>query len=120
MHCVLTPVLFSLFPQFVNLLPGEATFHRFLVAGILLIGGAAFIPGYRIHRRASLFALIAAGMAMVLTVAWMGERLPELPEFLLSVTGSMLLVTAHLLNRSFCRSCKSCAESNHCSATDLS
>jgi len=118
-HCLLTPFLISLFPGLVPYLPGDAWFHRALAAGILLLGGAAFAPGYRLHRRKSLLALVGIGIALILAVAWSGESLPHPLELPLSVSGSLMLVAAHLLNRSFCRQCRTCSGSAKCHTTDV-
>jgi MerC mercury resistance protein len=118
-HCLLTPVVISLFPSAIPYLPGDAWFHRALAAGIILLGAAAFVPGYRIHRRKPLLALIGAGIAFILTVAWTGESMSRATELTLSISGSLMLVTAHLLNRSFCRQCHSCTDSEPCQTTAL-
>lgn len=119
-HCLLTPLVISVFPSLLPYLPGDAWFHRVLAVGIVLLGAAAFVPGYRIHRRKSLLALIAAGISLILIVAWTGETMDPLLEFSLSLPGSMMLVAAHLLNRSFCRQCHSCNETAACHTTNLS
>jgi len=109
-HCLLTPVVISLFPSIIRYLPGETGFHRLLAVGIVLFGLAGFLPGYLVHRRKSLLALIATGIALILIVAWSGDGLNRVLECTLSVTGSAMLVTAHLLNRSFCRQCRTCRQ----------
>jgi hypothetical protein len=119
-HCLLTPVVISLFPDIIPYLPGDASFHRLLAVGIVLVGFAGFLPGYLIHRRGALLALIAIGMALILVVAWSGEGLNRIVELSLSVTGSLLLVIAHLLNRSFCRDCQSCTDiAKPCATTQI-
>ncbi|RZU40931.1 MerC domain-containing protein [Edaphobacter modestus] len=118
-HCLLTPVVISLFPDIIPYLPGDAWFHRALAIGIVMLGAAAFAPGYRIHRRHSLLALIGAGISLILIVAWAGETLSHSLELILSVTGSAMLVAAHLLNHSFCRQCRSCKDLTRCQATNL-
>jgi hypothetical protein len=117
LHCLVTPVALSLSPSLVSYLPGDAWFHRVLAGGIVLLGAAAFVPGYRIHRQRPLLALIAIGMALILTVAWSGESLSRLAELGLSISGSLMLVTAHLLNRSFCRQCHRCHDEDTCHTT---
>lgn len=119
-HCLLTPIAISVFPNLVSYLPGDAWFHRALAAGIVLLGAAAFVPGYRIHRRKLLLALVATGIALILTVAWTGESMNRETELALSIPGSLMLVTGHLLNRSFCRQCHSCDDSEACNTTGLS
>lgn len=119
LHCLLTPVVLSLSPSFVSYLPGDAWFHRVLAVGIVLLGAAAFVPGYRIHRQRPLLALIAVGMALILSVAWSGASLSRMAELGLSVSGSLMLVTAHLLNRSFCRQCHHCDDEDACHTTGI-
>jgi hypothetical protein len=119
-HCLLTPVIISLFPDILPYLPGDASVHRLLAIGILLFGLVGFVPGFLVHRRKSLLALIGAGMTLILIVAWQGS-LNHVLELTLSVSGSLMLVTAHLLNRSFCRDCRSCADDTQpCATTNLS
>jgi hypothetical protein len=100
----------SFFPAIVPYLPGDASFHRILAVAIVLLGVAGFIPGFLVHRRKSLLLLIASGIVFVLTVAWAGSTLSESLELTLSISGSLFLVTAHLLNRSFCRQCRACSD----------
>jgi hypothetical protein len=119
-HCLLTPVVISLFPDIIPYLPGDASFHRLLVVGIVLFGLVGFVPGYMVHRRKPLLALIGIGMCLILVVAWSGEGLNRALELVLSVGGSLLLVAAHLLNRSFCRECRSCKDDpGNCHTTQV-
>jgi hypothetical protein len=118
-HCLATPLLISLFPGMIPYLPGDAGFHRMLAGGIVLVGALAFIPGYRLHRRRSLLAMIGAGMSLVLVVAWQSGKLDVAHELLLSVPGSLMLIGAHLLNRTFCRQCRQCEQSDSCETTKL-
>jgi MerC mercury resistance protein len=119
-HCLLTPVAISLFPDIIPFLPGDASFHRLLAVAIVLLGFAGFVPGYVVHRRKPLLAFIAAGMGLILAVAWSGAGLNRGLELVLSVGGSLLLVTAHLLNRSFCRQCRLCKEEpDNCRTTKV-
>jgi hypothetical protein len=118
-HCLLTPLAIGIFPSLLPWLPGDASFHRTLACGIVLLGTAAFVPGYRIHRRRSLLALIGFGIALILATAWCGEALPRPAELALSIPGSLMLVAAHLLNRSFCISCTACHSDDACRTTQL-
>jgi MerC mercury resistance protein len=119
-HCLLTPVVISLFPDIIPYLPGDASFHRLLAVGIVLFGFVGFVPGYMVHRRKPLLALIGIGMCLILAVAWSGEDLNRTLELVLSVGGSLLLVAAHLLNRSFCRECRICKDDpGNCHTTQV-
>jgi hypothetical protein len=109
-HCLATPIAIGLFPNIILYLPGDALFHRILASFTILLGAAAFLPGYRLHRRKRLLVLVAAGMSLILAVAWLGSHLSQTMELSMSIPGSMLLITAHLLNRSFCHECTTCAE----------
>jgi hypothetical protein len=60
------------------------------------------------------------GVVLILFVACCGEALAKPVELILNVTGSLLLVAAHLLNRSFCRQCHSCSDSMECHTTQIS
>ncbi len=116
----MTPVVISLFPDIIPYLPGDTSFHRLLAVAIVLIGLAGFIPGYLTHRRKPLLALVATGIALILAVAWTGEGLNRTLELALSVSGSLLLVVAHLVNRSFCRQCRSCSNPTQpCTTTSI-
>ncbi|MDE1176627.1 MAG: MerC domain-containing protein [Edaphobacter sp.] len=118
-HCLLTPLLISAFPALLQWLPGDASFHRALAISILLVSTLAFLPGYRLHRRRSLLALVATGIALVAVVAWRGETLPHRLELAISIPGSLMLIAAHLANRSFCRSCPPCRNAASCGTTHL-
>lgn len=120
LHCLVTPLVISLFPSILPYLPGDASFHRLLAAGIVLLGTAAFIPGYRLHHRKALLALIGAGVSLILIVAWSGEALNRATELCLSLPGSGMLIAAHLLNRSFCKQCLACKSSDTCHSTKVS
>ena len=118
-HCLLTPIAVSSFPSFVRWMPGDRTVHRILACVILLLGAAAFLPGYKVHRQPMVLALVAIGTSIVLTVAWCGETFSLLAEICLSVSGSLALITAHLLNRSFCDSCAVCEQTDRCESTGI-
>ena len=119
-HCLLTPLLISLDPDLLPYLPGDVWFHRALAVGIVVLGAIAFIPGYLIHRRKALLFPIIGGMTLILLVACSGETLSQPVELTLNISGSVLLVAAHLLNRSFCRQCHSCSDSVECHTTLVS
>jgi len=105
-HCLAFPVLFSFAPAIMKLLPGDDATHRCLTVGIGFAGFLAFRPGYRLHRRAWILGLFAAGMTLISGAALLGESvLTSFGEAAITVGGSCLLVAAHWFNRSFCRSC---------------
>jgi hypothetical protein len=113
-HCLLTPLLAGFYPALLRLLPGDAVFHRTLAVVIVVAGTAAFVPGYRIHRQMIPAVLAVLGIASTLAVAWYGDGLTRALELGVSIPGSMLLVAAHLTNRTFCRRCEACKDSPAC------
>lgn len=118
-HCLLTPMLVSIFPGVLSVLPGDSLVHRILACVVVSAGTIAFIPGYRIHRQPLVLMMVAMGTPLILTVAWCERLLPQRIALLLSISGSLILITAHLLNRSFCITCNSCKDTDACQTTEL-
>jgi MerC mercury resistance protein len=105
-HCLAFPLLLSFAPAVMQLLPGDDVTHRCLSVGIGFAGLLAFRPGYRLHRRAWIVVLFAAGMTLISSAALLGGGvLTSFGEAAVTIGGSCLLLTAHWFNRSFCRSC---------------
>jgi hypothetical protein len=80
--------------------------HLVLAIGIALAGGLAFCPGYKVHRKGWILVLFLLGIALISAAAALGEPvLSAYGETGITVFGSLLLITAHWCNRSFCHSC---------------
>ena len=106
-HCLLTPLLLSFSPVFVRLLPGEEAFHRKLAVLVAGSAAVAVFYGFRNHRRRSVLLLMGAGLALIIGTAWWGHLFPNHAlEIAVTLVGSALLITAHRLNHTFCRSCE--------------
>lgn len=105
-HCIAFPFLIALAPAWMRRLPGDDTIHRYLAAGVLLIGCIAFRAGYKIHRRRRVLGLFVAGIGLLLFATLATEHyLTVFSQVGLTICGSILVVAAHLWNRSFCRTC---------------
>jgi hypothetical protein len=105
-HCLTLPVLIAFAPAILRKLPGDDVTHRSLAVAIGLVGVLAFRSGYRMHRRGWLLVLFIAGLALVSVAAAVGGAvLTEYGEAAITVCGGLLIVAAHLVNHSFCRSC---------------
>ena len=114
-HCLAFPILASFAPAFMKALPGDDTTHRFLAVGVGLAGALAFRSGYRFHRRGWVLGLFLLGLALISVPALVGETvLSVFGETAITIGGSCLLITAHWINRSFCRSCvvRGCADTH--------
>jgi hypothetical protein len=105
-HCLVFPLIVSFSPSILRELPGDDVTHRVLAIGIALAGGLAFRSGYKVHRKGWILALFLLGIALISAAAALGEAvLSAYGETGITVCGSLLLITAHWCNRSFCNSC---------------
>lgn len=105
-HCLVLPVLIAFAPVLLKNLPGDDATHRTLAVVIGLVGFLAFRSGYKVHRRRWLLWLFSLGLLLIAVAAALGEAvLTGYGEAAITVVGGILLVTAHLFNHSFCRSC---------------
>ncbi len=111
-HCILTPVVMSLSSVWAHYLPSEEGFHRVLAVMVAGIGCFAVINGYRKHRRSRVLFLMGSGLSLIFAGAYMGDRLlSHIAEIAVTMTGSSLMIGAHLINHTFCRSCEQCEKS---------
>ena len=111
-HCVLTPIVLTLSPTLATLLPGSRTTHQVLIFFVVSSGLLAFVSGYLKHRRRLVLLPMTAGIFLVACGAFGESYLHStLNEALITMAGSILLILAHGLNRSFCHCCVKCSES---------
>jgi len=105
-HCLALPVLIAFAPAILRKLPGDDMTHRTLAVGVGFVGFLAFRSGYKIHRRSWVLAAFVTGLLLISIAAVLGDEvLSGTGEAVITVCGGLLLVTAHVVNRSFCRSC---------------
>ena len=105
-HCLAIPVFIAFAPVILKNLPGDDATHRALAVVIAFVGFLAFRSGYKLHRRRWLLWLFSLGLLLISVAAALGEEiLTGYGEAAITVVGGILLVTAHLFNHSFCRSC---------------
>jgi MerC mercury resistance protein len=105
-HCLLTPVLISSSAIVAHFLPAEERVHRSLAVLVALFGTTALMVGFRRHRRATVLALMMGGLTCIGGSAWFGDKLPSHAyEVAITMVGSGLMIAAHRLNHTFCKSC---------------
>jgi hypothetical protein len=108
-HCVLTPVLLALSPALATMLSGSASVHRVLIFFVVSLGLLAFVSGFKKHRRTVVLLPMCGGIALVgfgaFGDAYLGSAMAET---LVTTAGSILLMLAHAMNRSFCHLCDKC------------
>ena len=106
-HCLVTPVLLSFSAVFAHFLPAEESVHRSLALLVALFGGVALLLGFRRHRRRTVLLLMLCGLGCIAGTAWFGDDLPSHAlEVAITFCGSVLMIAAHRLNHTFCRSCE--------------
>ncbi len=118
-HCLLLPIVAAALPAFGLSWVGEGAVHTALGVAIASIAMLAFVPGYRRHRRGSVPTLAAIGLVLLVLgviaeTAWMHEIMGSVS----TTSGSVMLIAAHGLNRTFCRRCRTCAETPQCDLSD--
>ncbi len=70
------------------------------------VGGFAILNGYNRHRRKRVLFLMASGLFCIFAGAWWGNKLPShLAEVLVTLIGSCLMISSHLINHTFCKHC---------------
>jgi uncharacterized membrane protein YfcA len=110
-HCILTPVVVSLSAVWAHYLPSEERLHRVLAVMVAAIGCFAIVSGYRKHRRRRVLFLMSTGLTFIFAGAYLGDRLPShIAEIVVTLTGSSLMITAHLINHTFCKNCQRCGK----------
>jgi uncharacterized membrane protein YfcA len=109
-HCLLTPIVLSLMSVYAHLLPSEEHIHRVLAVFVAVVGAMSLLLGYKRHRRRSVLVLMAAGLLAIFAGAFYGDRLhSHWAEVLVTLSGSVCLISAHRRNHTFCRSCQDCS-----------
>jgi uncharacterized membrane protein YfcA len=112
-HCILTPVALSLSAVWAHYLPSEERFHRILAVMVVAIGCFAIVNGYRTHHRLRVLFLMSGGLLFIFVGAYLGDRLPShIAEVAATMAGSSLMITAHLINHTFCKNCRRCHETH--------
>lgn len=109
-HCLALPVVVGMLPSLGIAFLADEMVHEILAFALIAFAALAFIPGYMRHRDNRVLSLMAAGLGLILFATW-GEALVDLHgagETIVSVAGSILLISAHLLNHSFCQACAIC------------
>jgi peptidoglycan/LPS O-acetylase OafA/YrhL len=110
-HCIVTPVLISASAVFAHLIPGEEKTHRTLAVGVAALGAIALVKGFRTHGRRRILGLMALGLGFIFGGAFYGDRLPSHGyEVVVTMIGSLLMITAHRMNHTFCSDCGRCSE----------
>lgn len=108
-HCISMPLVFAFAPTLAHLIPGDEIVHRLLAFFVVGAGLPAFVIGFSKHKKWLALAVGLLGMSIVLGALIFGNRFNSHgAEIGVTMLGSLLLTTAHLTNRTFCRRCDRC------------
>ena len=105
LHCLAMPLLLAAFPLLGLAGDGEAL-HDALLLGATVPALLALVPGYLRHREVAAASLGLAGLGMFVLAAFLvAPRWGESAETAIVILGSILLFSAHLRNRRYCKGC---------------
>lgn len=110
LHCLALPVLVGALPSLGLVFLADEMVHEILAFLLIGLAALAFVPGYRRHGDKRVLVLMAIGLGLILFATW-GSAVIDLHgagETIVSVAGSLFLISAHFLNHSFCKSCSVC------------
>ena len=97
-HCIATPVILILFPTIKVAFIGHEQFHQ--IFGVIVVSSvmAAVYPQCHRHGHKDIIAFAMVGVTFILAGIFLGHDLGQPYEHLLTITGSLFLITAHLKN----------------------
>jgi hypothetical protein len=105
-HCLAVPLLVALLPVAAVSLGEGQHFHGLMLWLVIPTSVAGFGMGFRVHRRAGIVLLGAAGIVVLILAAIYGHEVWRTDvEVAVSVVGSLLLGGAHWLNFRAVRRC---------------
>lgn len=100
-HCLLTPFILLGLPA-LSLFKLSESLHEALAIILPAIALVAFVPGFRRHHQIRVLVLGAIGLLLIIGAALFNAQLAPALEALITISGSLLLVRAHVLNRNYC------------------
>lgn len=102
-HCLLTPILMLSLPILARYYLAHPLFHWILAILIFPTGVFAFLQGYMHHQKKSVFFMGIPGLLIITVVPTLfHQNLSQWSEPIIMVIGSLLLVSAHWINRRSC------------------
>lgn len=105
-HCILAPLIVGLLPMSSLAFAEHRGVEAVVIAVSFILGTTSLAIGYRLHRRGSIFILLAVSLgAMLLSRLFVGRT----SEVVLLVTGACGVALCHLVNRKLCASCPDCS-----------
>lgn len=72
-HCAAMPLVIASLPAMGLTFLADASFHKVMAVACSLLAGAAFVPGWRRHRRLLPIGVAAVGLLLITTAAFAVE-----------------------------------------------
>ena len=109
LHCLVTPVIVSLYPSVITAGLQDERIHLVLIAFVIPTSAFSLTMGCRRHRQLPVFSLGAAGIFVLILSALLGHDLGSKSlEVAGTLLGSGLVASSHVLNFKLCRATHSC------------
>lgn len=107
-HCLLSPVLFIIFPVWGETFVTAEKFHQFLLWLVLPVSLLALLLGYFQRRDKVAFLLGLIGLSQLVIAAMLGnEFFSELSEAVIIPLAGLILIAGHIRNYQLCH-CDEC------------
>ena len=100
-HCLCTPFLALAIPLF----KFENEMHMIGFAPLIFLAIMAFRSGYRHHKRVFPLILAVLGFFILTASLWLHEVAMDKTSTLMTISGSLILVVAHIQNIKYCHRC---------------
>ncbi|HEX9998798.1 MAG TPA: MerC domain-containing protein [Abditibacterium sp.] len=118
-HCALMPFIITILPLVgLGFLASEPVEWGLLAASGVL-GTLSLCVGFREHRRRRVFGVLGIALAFLAAGRIFHEHFHDHPlenwGIVFMVLGGLTMMSAHLLNRLLCRSCRVCSHHGCCS-----
>jgi hypothetical protein len=107
-HCLLTSVLFIIFPVLSATLVTVEDFHQFLLWFVLPVSLLGLLLGYfRCGDKVALLLGVIGLSQLIIAAIFGNEFFSELSEIVITSLGSLILIAAHIRNYQLC-ACDEC------------
>ena len=108
-HCLALPLLVAFYPVAFVLALSEEFFHWAMVMMAIPISTTSLFVGCQKHEKRQVLLVGGVGLALLLApFAVPHEVISEQIEVVITVLGSLLLATAHIMNFRLCRAAECC------------
>ena len=102
-HCLVTPFFILAMPFMARYYLAHPYFHIIMAVLIVPVGLFALWSGYRHHRNQKVLLFGLPGLAIVGLIPLFHNLVNPVSEPFVVTFGSILLITAHVINRKSCR-----------------